>query len=217
MAAGHKVQSDAADDSTADNLLIKQVLDGDDGAFAALVSRYEKQLYHFLVRFVGSRSIAEDVFQESFLQVYQSLERFDQKKTFKPWLFTIAANKARDQLRKSKRQRTFSLSAPAFAGSGSGNANTDGPGVIDLLEASLPAPDADLQQAEFKQQVRAVIDAMPDHLREVLLLAYFNQFAYAEIADMLSVPLGTVKSRLHSAVATFGRMWKQATEASTDG
>jgi len=140
------------------------------------------------------------------MQVFQSLERFDEKKTFKPWLFTIAANKARDYLRKHKRQRPMPLSAPVDGPGGTGRS------MVDLLEADLPAPPAALEQAELKERVRLVIDSMPDHLREVLLLAYFNQFAYAEIADMLSIPLGTVKSRLHSAVASFAKQWKSSAD-----
>jgi len=189
-----------------DEQLVRLSLDGDESAFSALLTRYRLTLYHFLARFVGSRSAAEDLFQESFMQVFQSLERFDEKKTFKPWLFTIAANKARDYLRKHKRQRPMPLSAPVDGPGGTGRS------MVDLLEADLPAPPAALEQAELKERVRLVIDSMPDHLREVLLLAYFNQFAYAEIADMLSIPLGTVKSRLHSAVASFAKQWKSSAD-----
>jgi RNA polymerase sigma-70 factor (ECF subfamily) len=84
-----------------------------------------------------------------------------------------------------------------------------GRGVIDLLETDSPLPGENVEEQETRERVRATVQGLPDHLREVLLLAYFNQFSYKEIAAMLSVPLGTVKSRLHAAVGTFAQMWNQ--------
>jgi len=84
-----------------------------------------------------------------------------------------------------------------------------GRAIIDLLKADLPLPAQALEEAETRQRVRRVIEALPTHLREVLLLAYFNQFSYKEISSMLQIPLGTVKSRLHAAVGTFAELWQQ--------
>ena len=83
-----------------------------------------------------------------------------------------------------------------------------GRAFIDLLEADLPLPQEKAQQKETGQIVRDVVSSLPEHLREVLLLAYFNRMAYREIAENLSIPLGTVKSRLHAAVGTFAELWK---------
>lgn len=171
-------------------------------AFEALVRRYRPELLHFLIRFAGNRAAGEDLFQEAFLQVHISADTFDVTKRFKPWLFTIAANKARDYLRKNKRQRTVPLSALVD------KKQEDGPSFIDLMQADLPLPEELVQDSETAELVKQVVESLPDHLREVLLLAYFNQFAYKEIAEMLGIPLGTVKSRLHAAVGTFAQMWK---------
>ncbi len=171
-------------------------------AFEALVRRFRPELFHFLIRFAGNRAAAEDLFQETFLQVHISADTFDVTKRFKPWLFTIGANKARDHLRKNKRQRTVPLSAMMD------RHGDDGPAFIDLMEADLPLPESLAQAGEQADLVKEVVDTLPDHLREVLLLAYFHQFAYKEIAEMLSIPLGTVKSRLHAAVGTFAQLWK---------
>src|SRR5579859_1894615 len=89
-----------------DEHLLADYRTGDKSAFAALVSRYQRELYHFLVRFLGNRASAEDVFQETFLQVHQSAEQFDPQRRFRPWLFTIAANKARDLIRSQSRRPT---------------------------------------------------------------------------------------------------------------
>jgi RNA polymerase sigma-70 factor (ECF subfamily) len=171
-------------------------------AFESLVERYREELFHFLIRFTGNRAAAEDLFQEAFLQVHLSAETFDTSKRFKPWLFTIAANKARDYLRRNSRRQAAALSSPVSEG------DEGGTEFLDLLEADLPLPVEHLAEAETRERVRGVVQEMPTHLREVLLLAYFHQFAYKDIAEMAGVPLGTVKSRLHAAVATFASMWK---------
>ena len=104
-----------------DEKLLEDYRHGDKGSFAKLVSRYQRELYHFLVRFLGNRSSAEDVFQETFLQVHQSAEQFDTQRRFRPWLFTIAANKARDLIRSQSAAppiRSRRQSAPAMKKAG---------------------------------------------------------------------------------------------------
>mgnify|MGYP006273987757 CR=1 FL=1 len=193
---------DNADNGRTDEELLAAAQGGDESAFEALVRRYHGELLTFLMRFVRRRAAAEDLFQETFLQVYLSSDSFDPTRRFKPWLFTIAANKARDQLRKNKRRATVPLTASVNRG------EDGGPEFIDLMEADLPLPTQNLEDAETREMVRDVMEALPDHLREVMLLAYFNRFAYKEIAEMLGIPLGTVKSRLHAAVGTFAQLWK---------
>lgn len=186
-----------------DEQLVLLYRQGQDWAFPQLMERYQQELFHFLIRFTGSRAAAEDMFQEAFLQVHLSADTFDVQKRFKPWLFTIAANKARDYLRRNNRRKTVPLSAPI-----SGNLSDPGQSFTDLLQADLELPLEDLQRQETQDMVKEVVAELPDHLREILILAYFNQFPYKEIAEVLNIPLGTVKSRLHSAVATFAHHWK---------
>ena len=170
-------------------------------AFDELVQRFKQDLFPFLIRYVGNRAAAEDLFQESFLQVHLAADMFDVSKRFKPWLFTIAANKARDYLRKNKRQRATTLSASI-------GDDDEGTAYIDLVEADLPLPAESVQRRETGELVREVVGMLPDHLREILILAYFNQLAYKEISEILEIPLGTVKSRLHAAVGSFAQLWK---------
>ncbi len=184
-----------------DEQIIELYRAGRDEVFEWLVQRYRQELYHFLVRFTGSRPSAEDVFQEAFLQVHVSIDRFDTSKRFKPWLFTIAANKARDHLRRSKRRSAVALSAPMAGGSDEERE------FLDLMQAKLPLPEDEADLHETQQRVRQVVQSLPDHLREILVLAYFQQFPYKRIAQMLGIPLGTVKSRLHTAVGTFASHW----------
>lgn len=189
-----------------DEALVEQYRRGRRAAFEELLTRYQQELFHFLVRFLGDRATAEDVFQDTFLQVHESIESFDAQRRFKPWLFTIASNKARDVLRKQSRRSTLLLSEPV-APPGSGADGPEGLTVIDLMQSPLPGPIELVHDEETRRRVRRVIQELPDALREVLLLAYFHQFPYKDIAQMLSIPLGTVKSRLHTAVATFAQRW----------
>lgn len=188
-----------------DEELIRRYRAGNIEAFEALVARYQIELFHFLSRFTGNRTTADDLFQETFLQVHLSAGDFDTERRFRPWLFTIAANKARDHLRRSNRRQASSLSAPVDASSGEGGE------FVDLMQADLETPPEEAHRHEVQQMVRQTVALMPEHLREILLLAYFHQFAYKEVAEMLGIPLGTVKSRLHAAVATFAELWKKRT------
>lgn len=186
-----------------DEQLVLRYRSGDIPAFEALVGRYRIELFHFLSRFTGNRTTADDLFQETFLQVHLSSGDFDTDRRFRPWLFTIAANKARDHLRRNHRRQTSSLSAPVDQHGG------DGGEFVDLMQADLELPPEEVGRRELQERVRHTVSLMPEHLREIILLAYFHQFAYKEVSDMLNIPLGTVKSRLHAAVATFAQMWKQ--------
>jgi RNA polymerase sigma-70 factor (ECF subfamily) len=192
-------------DALTDEQLVEQYRTGRTPAFATLVERYRQELFHFLLRFVRQRAVADDLFQETFLQVHISAESFDVTKRFKPWLFTIAANKARDHLRRNVRQRAAPLSASV-------DNSPEGRSFSDLLEADLPLPAETVAGDETRDLVRQTIEQMPEHLREILVLAYFQQFAYKDIAEMLSIPLGTVKSRLHAAVAAFAQLWRDKYE-----
>jgi RNA polymerase sigma-70 factor, ECF subfamily len=184
-------------DSLTDEKLFELYRGGDEKAFAQLVRRYETMLFNFLARFLNSSSLAEDVFQETFLQVHLSAETFVSGKKFRPWLYTIAANKARDKLRMKKRQSVFQISSL--------DQQDRQEELWDLLMCDEVTPAVLLEQKQTREAVKTAIAAMPEHLREILLLAYFEQLSYKEIAEALDIPLGTVKSRLHTAVADFAK------------
>ena len=186
-----------------DEALLTAYIDGDRQAFAALLERYRTELHGFLARFLGSSAAADDVFQETFLQVHLAASTFDSTRNFKPWLFTIAANKARDWHRRQKRRRAVSLDAPL-------GGDPDGTRMVDIMESKAEVPDNLLESAETRERVKDVVDSMPALYREVLQLNYFQKMSYQQIAEVLGVPLGTVKSRLHAAVATFAESWKTA-------
>jgi len=198
--------SDQEPEIRADEELLVAHLDGDGSAFPELMDRYKNELLHFLIRFVGSKAAAEDVFQETFLQIHISGVTFDPKRRFKPWLFTIAANKGRDWHRKHSKRTVMSLSQEIGGGEG------ETARFIDLMKSDTELPDADLLNSEQINDVRKAVDELPSHLREILLLNYFQQMSYVQISDSLEIPLGTVKSRLHAAVAAFRNAWQSSQE-----
>jgi RNA polymerase sigma-70 factor (ECF subfamily) len=187
-----------------DEQLLAAYREGDVASFADLVDRYQRELFHFLVRFVGDRAAAEDVFQEAFLQVHQSAEQFDLQRRFRPWLFTIAANKARDMIRSQARRPTSPLQASINSG------DDDSGEFLDLMSSASAMPDESMERQELQTAVQKTVMGMPEHLREILLLSYFHQFPYKQISEILDIPLGTVKSRLHAAVAFFADRWRVA-------
>lgn len=180
-----------------DETLLAGYVDGDAASFELLVRRYAPELYQFVLRFTASSAAAEDVVQETFLQVHSSASSFDPQRRFKPWLFTIAANKARDYLRKRSRQRELPFDRFVDQDEDAGRT------YADLLAAEPVSPDDDLTLEERRRAVKDVVEALPLKLREVLVLSYFHRFSYRDIAETLAVPLGTVKSRLHAAIAQF--------------
>ena len=177
---------------------------GEEAAFREIVSRYKNSLYAFLKQFLNRQDLVEDVFQETFLQLFTSRESFDPSRPLRPWLFTIAANKAKDALRKSQRIAAIPI------GTLSDSEEISFDDVLNTLSSDNTMPYEELEQGETAARVAQIIANMPDNLREILILAYFNKFSYKQMASILSIPIGTVKSRLHTAVARFAREWKAA-------
>jgi len=190
-----------------DERLLAEFLDGDHQAFSQLVRRYDHELFLFVARFVRNSATAEDVVQETFIQVHRAAHGFDPKRRFRPWLFTIAANKARDLLRTKGRRREVALVSE--------NADGEQMSFVDFLADAGPAPDCEVEAEEQRECVRRVVGKLPDHLREVLVLAYFQRLAYKEMAEVLGIPLGTVKSRLHAAVTKFADAFRREMSEST--
>lgn len=185
-------------ESLRDEELFELYRNGRAEAFSALTNRYYAEVYRFLFRFTGRAQLAEDLVQETFLQMHVSADAFDTSRRLKPWLFTIAANKARDAMRSKARRNELALDATV------GNDQQGATTFLDVLQSDSQTPAEDAQRAEAAAGVRDAVQDLPDHLREVLLLAYYEQCPYKDIAQILDIPLGTVKSRLHAAVKQLG-------------
>lgn len=203
LATDRKGYNDAVKTPT-DQQLLANHLAGRTDAFELLVRRHSSELHRFVLRFTNSSVAADDVVQEAFLQAYLSAASFDPKRRFKPWLFTIAANKARDWLRRRSRQSAVPLDAQIDGHDQSGQTFTD------LLSTDIDHRPPELELEEQRRAVRRIVEQMPTMLREVLILAYYHRFSYRQIAETLGIPIGTVKSRLHAAIGHFGQAYRAA-------
>jgi RNA polymerase sigma-70 factor (ECF subfamily) len=177
---------------------------GQTADFNELIRRYERELYRYLARYLGDAAQAEDVFQNTFLQVHLKRGLYEDGRPFRPWLYAIATHQAVDTLRKVGRHPTVSLDQR----SGSSSNDADPGALIDLLVNEGPGPLGELQEKERQEWVRRSIERLPETLKQTLILAYYQDLKYREIAEILKIPVGTVKSRLHAALAKLGEMAK---------
>jgi RNA polymerase sigma-70 factor (ECF subfamily) len=207
------IESDSAHNLvqlTDEELMSRYRDSGPEEVFTELVHRYERELYRYLARYLGDSTLAEDVFQNTFLQIHLKRGLFEDGRSFRPWLYAIATHQAVDMLRKAGRHPVVSLDqriSPAQRESEAGS-------LLDLLVNEGAGPLAELQEQERQKWVRDSIERLPDTLRQTLILAYHQDLKYREIADILKIPVGTVKSRLHAALA---KLQDMARSANRDG
>lgn len=188
---------------TDEQLLIRYRETGDREDFAQLVYRYERELFSYLRRYLGDAEMAEDAFQAAFLQVHLKCEQFEEGRRFRPWLYTIATNQAIDAKRRNKRHRMVSLDN---AGQSKGDDDEVGR-LVNLLESGEDDPLENVERLERCQMIRQTLDDLPESMYAVIQLVYYQGMKYREAADVLSIPVGTVKSRLHSAIAKLTDVW----------
>jgi RNA polymerase sigma-70 factor (ECF subfamily) len=191
--------------AASDEDLLVRFCRGQTEAFGVLVRRYERELYGYLRRYVGDGTLAEDVFQNTFLQLYLKSSQYEPGRPVRPWLYTIATHQAIDALRRNGRHQALSLEQRRQDSS-----DGDLRSLLETLESRGPAPLDSASAQERKERVRASVDRLPDFLREVVLLAYYQGLKYREIADVLDIPVGTVKSRLHAALVKLQEAWSES-------
>lgn len=179
-----------------------QFCQGQTDAFGLLVKRYERELYGYLRRYLGDGNLADDVFQNTFLQLYVKSGQYEQGRPVRPWLYTIATHQAIDALRRNGRHQAVSLDQTREE-LPDGNFRS----LIEMLEARGPCPVEQVEGEERRERIRASVERLPDFLRQVVLLAYYQGLKYREIADILDIPVGTVKSRLHAALTKLQEAW----------
>jgi RNA polymerase sigma-70 factor (ECF subfamily) len=189
---------------TDEELLLRYRTKGDREAFEAVVHRYERELFNYLRRYLGDAALAEDAFQATFLQVHLKLKQFDPERKFRPWLYTIATNQAIDAQRRNKRHRNVSLDRRNQT-----DAEGDVGPLLQLLVGREPSAESNLEREERQTWVRQAIDNLPESLRGALVLVYYQGLKYREAAEILDIPVGTVKSRLHAAILKLNEAWTE--------
>lgn len=186
---------------TDEELLARFREDDDAGAFESLVRRYESELFSYLRRYLGNAEMAEDVFQATFLQIHLKKDQFEDGRRFRPWLYTIATNQAIDAQRRNKRHRMVSLDHRT---GGEDDVGT----LVEMLSGSDRTADEKMEAEEAREWVRVAVGDLPETLRSALLLVYHQGMKYREAADVLGIPVGTVKSRLHAALLKLNETWQ---------
>jgi len=169
--------------------LIDSALEGDQKAYADIVSRFREQIFHFIFRMVKDKAQAEDLTQETFIKAFRALASFNSDYAFSTWLYKIAANNCIDYFRK-KKLATTSLDTPIKAKDGD-------------LQRDFPdqeqGPESELISKEQTNQIQTAIDSLPAKYKQAILLRHSQDKSYEEIAEELEIPLGTVKVRIFRA------------------
>ena len=181
-----------------DNGLVTAYLNGASLAFDVLVERYQTRLLNFVYRTVGDRERAEDLVQEVFIRVHRHLARFDQSKKFSTWIYTIASNLAKNELRNRARNPLV-----YFQTMTSGWEDEDRPLEF---EDTAARPDDAFDRRHLRELVDAGVRRLPAHHRQVFVLRELEGRSYEEIAELTNCNLGTVKSRLNRARAAFAEI-----------
>src|SRR5439155_6993738 len=202
---GRHVEIPDTPTACSDEELLKRFREGETPAFGLLLRRYERELFGYLRRYLGDSELAEDVFQNTFLQLYLKSGQYEQGRPVRPWLYTIATHQAIDALRRNNRHQALSLDQDQ-------KELPDGEvrSLLELLETRGPGPVELAHGEERRERVRASVDRLPEFLRQVVILAYYQGLKYREIADILGIPVGTVKSRLHAALMKLQEAWAAA-------
>jgi RNA polymerase sigma-70 factor, ECF subfamily len=168
--------------------------------FEKLVKRYERELYTFLRRFLGDSQQAEDVFQATFLSVHLRIEQFEKGRRFRPWLYAIASNKGIDFMRRNRRHQATSLDAKSTR---SESEDT----MAQQLEGRESSPEEKAIFNETGSRVRAALSELNEPTQHLIQLAFYQGMKYSDIAELLEIPLGTVKSRVFTAIRKLNQIW----------
>lgn len=174
-----------------DEALLRAYADGDPGAFEALFNRYRTPLFNFLLRRVGDRGRAEELYQETWTKVIERSGEFRGEAKFSTWLYTIARNGCIDHQRKMKHRRHASLDETERGAAHPKIERVANPG---------PAPDQLAGGATLRDRIGEAVAALPDDQREVFLLRQLQGLGFKEIAEIVGVPANTVKSRMRYAL-----------------
>ena len=169
------------------NKRISEVLKGDQDAFEEIVTLFQHRLYHVCFRMLGNRQEAEDIAQEAFVRAYVNIHTFDQNRKFSTWIFRIATNLCIDRIRKKKPDYYLDANVPG----------TDGLTMYSQIPADGELPEDEVERMDTQARIQYEISRLSDRYRSVIVLRYIEELPLQEISDILELPLGTVKTRVH--------------------
>ncbi len=192
--AGGGAQLKILCEAASDHLLLEATRDGSEAAFAELVGRYRNQITNYLYRLLGDYELAVDLSQESFIRVYRARDRYQSSHAFSTYIYRIATNLAISEMRRRKRHRLVSLSTFFLPRTDARETAV----AFDVMDAK-PLQDTNLIERERQLAVQAAINTLPDKYRVPLVLRDIEGQTYDDIANLLNMNVGTVKSRISRA------------------
>lgn len=169
------------------NKRINEVLKGNQEAFEEIVTLFQHRLYHVCYRMLGNRQEAEDIAQEAFVRAYINIHTFDQKRKFSTWLFRIATNLCIDRIRKKKPDYYLDANVPG----------TEGLTMYSQIASDEELPEEEVEKMETQERIQYEIGRLSDRYCSVIVLRYIEELPLKEISEILELPLGTVKTRVH--------------------
>ena len=181
-----------------DSAVVSAFLNGEERAFSELVERYQTRLLNFIYRTIGDREKAEDLVQEVFIRVYRHLHRFDRSKKFSTWVYTIASNLAKNELRNRSRNPLVLFQTITK--------NWQEEERPLQFEDVGNRPDDLFRKRDMREKVEEAVEKLPEHHRNVFVLRELEGKSYEEIAEITNTNLGTVKSRLNRARNSFAEI-----------
>jgi len=182
--------------ATSDDLLIQQFINGDRGAFTQLVQRHKQVIFHFILSHVKDAEMAADLTQDVFVKLFKSACHYQPGGKFRSWLFRMAQNICIDAYRRRPKAKIFSLEMGAEAGSTEANPAL----ALDQLEDPAANPVKQIEWQETQEVIEAALATLAESQRVAFTLCQFQGLSYAEIAEIQQCPVGTVKSRIHTAL-----------------
>ena len=180
-----------------DEQLVGLFIEGNDRAFNELMGRYDRRIVNYVYRIIGDRDRAEDLLQDTFIRVYRNIDRFDQNRKFSTWLYTIATNLAKNELRNAGRSPLLYFQNLFY--------RREDQQMFEAVDQA-DKPDDQLYKRQLKDLVAKAVEKLPDRHRLVFTLRETEGKSYEEIAEILNCNIGTVKSRLNRARARFAQI-----------
>ena len=183
-----------------DEQLIKKFQDGDVGAYNQIVYRYKDRLLNFIYRFLNDLDRSEDLVQDTLLKLYTHKDSYKEIAKFSTWLYTIAANLSRTELRKNKRRKTFSVTELS---------HDDREFIIKSTDVG---PGEEIFSQNFEKNVQRALAELPNDFKTIIILRDIQELSYDEISKIVEVPLGTVKSRINRGRVKLQQLLKKKGE-----
>ncbi|HKK38066.1 MAG TPA: sigma-70 family RNA polymerase sigma factor [Cryomorphaceae bacterium] len=172
-------------------LVRRAVDDQDQAAYAELMERYRESIYYMLLKMVNNPDDADDLTIEAFGKAFSRLKQYQPNYAFSTWMFKIASNNCIDFIRKERKKRTMSIDT--------GMRNEDGENITYDIESDGRDPEEEMERNQRMKAMRQVVDKLKPRYKQLVILRYFKEYSYDEIAQELDLPLGTVKAQLFRA------------------